>query len=75
MDHVKTVCPVLEANVILKQGLYETSISLRGVDQNYLSQIPIQYGRYPEPGELSLLAGNQIKMWFNNSSSFDAFYF
>ncbi len=68
MDHVTSVYPLLQTDVILKQGKYSTGIQLTGAPREYLEQIPLGKGKLPEPGskELKLIYGNAMIQWFSS---------
>ena len=70
MEHVKGVSPVLDINVIMRQGVYEAQyLTLRGVGQSYLQQIPLGQGRLPKPGETGLVVGNTVIQQFSNAKT------
>lgn len=68
LDHVTSVYPMLEYNVILKQGKYETSVTLIGAPQEYLEQIPLGQGQLPDADskEMQFIYGNMIQQWFSD---------
>ena len=64
------VSPVLEINVVMRQGAYEAQyLSLMGVSQSFLEQIPLGEGRLPEPGEMGMVVGNTVQQNFYNSKT------
>lgn len=71
LEHVKAVSPILEANVLMRQGAYEANISLVGVNRHYMENIPLKEGSYPEPEskELQMVVGNMVARRFYNSKS------
>ena len=70
MEHVNGVSPVLDINVIMRQGVYEAQyLTLRGVGQSYLQQIPLGQGRLPKPGETGLVVGNTVIQQFSNAKT------
>lgn len=69
MEHVDFVSPLLSVNVILKQGSYSTSSQLIGVSPRYLETIDLAYGRIPKSGELSIIMGNMVKIYFTKEHS------
>ena len=69
LDHVKTVSPSLRVMAVLKQGNWESNISLTGVDRTFLDEIETGQGRLPAPGELELFFGNQVITSFMNSKT------
>ena len=49
LNHVSGVSPILDMNVVIRQGAYEAQyMTLRGVGQKFLEQIP-HSGRYRPP--------------------------
>lgn len=68
LDHVTSVYPVLETNVVFLQGSYSTGTTLTGVPLAYLADIPLAEGSLPKPGEkdLKLIYGNAVISWFSN---------
>ena len=70
LDHVTGVSPVLDVNVVMRQGAYEVQyLTLRGVSQSYLEQIDLGEGRIPQPGEMGLVVGNWVIQQFSNSKT------
>ncbi|WP_394522238.1 ABC transporter permease [Lacrimispora sp. JR3] len=71
LDHVTGVSPILEMNVLMKQGIYQGNINLMGVSQSYLKNIPLKEGRLPEPGkkEIEMVIGNMVARNFSNPKS------
>lgn len=70
LSHVTGVSPVLDINVLIRQGAYEAQyMTLRGVGRTYLEQIPLGEGRLPEPGEAGLVFGNMVQRDFYNSKT------
>lgn len=56
LNHVSGVSPILDMNVVIRQGAYEAQyMTLRGVGQKFLEQIPLGEGRLPGPGETGLV--------------------
>lgn len=68
IGHVSSVYPLLEVNVIMKQGKYTAGMSLTGAPLGYLEQIPLGQGKLPEPDdkELQLIFGNAVIQWFSD---------
>ncbi|MFR5602442.1 MAG: ABC transporter permease [Lachnospiraceae bacterium] len=68
LEHVKSVSPLLNTNVILKQGQYTANVSLIGVTREYLEEIPIGEGALPDVNatELQMVVGNWIQQQFSN---------
>lgn len=71
MEHVKSVSPMLNCNVIMKQGVYEANMNMTGVSQDFLEQIPIGEGSLPDPGdnELQMVVGNIVVRQFYNTKA------
>ena len=77
IGHVTGVSPILEVNVLMKQGIYEGNINLMGVSQAYLKNIPLKEGRLPEPGkqEIEMVIGNMVaRNFYNPKSNNNNFY-
>ena len=75
LEHVTSISPVISSEVIIKQGLYECSITLQGVDRNYFSQMDMKDGSsIPEPGELSLVMGNAVLARFTNIKTNESYW-
>lgn len=75
LEHVKTVSPQLESYAILKQGLYECSINICGVTQEYLKDIELnEGGRLPSSDELELLMGNNVITQFYNTKTHEGYW-
>lgn len=63
--YVTGVSPVLEMNVLMRQGAYEAQyISLTGVSQSYLKQLNLGEGRIPAPGKMGMVFGNGVLQRF-----------
>ena len=69
LDHVKGVSPMLNTYVIMKQGAYETNVSITGVSREYLEKIPLGEGHLPEGDEMKLIYGNMVIQRFRNSKT------
>ena len=71
IPHVTSASPVLETNVILKQGVYETNTSINGVTREFMEQIPLGQGKLPDPKntEMEFIYGNAVVQWFRNSKT------
>ena len=68
IPHVTGVSPVLNMNVVMRQGAYiSTYVQLKGVSQSYLEQLELAEGRLPQPGELGLVFGNGVIRDFTNA--------
>lgn len=62
IPHVSGVSPSLSVNLEAKSGAANGSFSLIGVSQEFLKQIPLKSGKYPEPNAsaLSIVYGNRV---------------
>ena len=70
LEYVTGVSPVLDINVIMRQGAYEAQyITIKGVSQNYLQQIELGEGSLPKPGEMGLVVGNTVIQQFSNAKT------
>ena len=70
IPYVTGVSPVLEMNVLMRQGAYEAQyISLTGVSQSYLKQLNLGEGRIPAPGEMGMVFGNGVLQRFTNAKT------
>lgn len=70
IPHVTGVSPVLNMNVVMRQGAYiSTYVQLKGVSQSYLEQLEMAEGRLPQPGELGLVFGNGVIRDFTNAKT------
>lgn len=75
LEHVKEVSPVLSVNILARQGAYEAQyLSLMGVSQYYLSQIPLAWGEPPKEGETGLVVGNTVLQQFSNAKTGDMYW-
>ena len=68
IDHVADVYPLLNAEVIIKQGVYECYASLRGVPRNRMDSIEFAVGGPPafDGNDLSMVFGNAVAKQFTN---------
>lgn len=76
MEYVEYVSPVLSTSIILKQGNWETNVSLLGVSRRYLEQIPLGEGSLPvdTSKSLSYIVGNIILTDFRNTKTNKSYY-
>lgn len=77
LEHVKAASPMLGVNVLMRQGVYEANVSLVGVNRQYMENIPLKEGSYPEPGtgELQMVVGNMVpRRFYNSKSKNNSFY-
>lgn len=73
IDHVDRVDPILEFDMPIKVGIYESYAMLYGVGQEYLNEIPVGEGELPNGSgdKLQLIAGNHVTEDFMNSATGD----
>lgn len=72
LEHVKTVSPVLEIYALIKQGAYENSLTIRGMDAEAMKGMKLELGegRLPQSDQpLELLFGNQVLYEFYKPNS------
>ena len=72
MEHVEVASPVLSTWILLRQGVWENSASLRGMSREALEKmdIDIAEGSLPEEGgELQFFYGNTVITDFYNSKT------
>ena len=75
LDHVDGVSPMLSCYALFKQGLYETTVDITGVSQEYLEKIPLGQGQIPEEGgPMKLIYGNCVIQWFRNSKTGEGYW-
>lgn len=77
MDHVEGVSPILNVNVILRQGQYTaTYVSLMGVTEDYMKQITVGEGTYPkmDGSQVELLFGNMVIQDFSTGRQGSSYY-
>ncbi len=72
MDHVTSVYPLLQINVIFIQGKYSTNMGLTGAPRGYLEQIPLGQGQLPlkDSKDLQLIFGNSVLRWFSDGKHY-----
>lgn len=68
IEHVTSVYPMLSIGVLMKQGRYQSHMTLTGAPRDYLEQIPLGKGELPAAGdkELKLIYGNSVIQWFHD---------
>ena len=68
LDHVTSVYPMLDLQVMMRQGRYSCNMSLTGAPRAYLEQIPLGQGSLPpaDDKELKLIFGNSVIQWFSD---------
>lgn len=68
LEHVKAASPMLQTDVIMRQGVYIGNVTLMGVTSQYMQNIPLKEGALPEPGdqELKMVVGNMVARRFYN---------
>ena len=76
LEHVESVSPILDIDgVTLKQGVYEASITISGVSEEYLDNMKLAFGTKPssKDKELKLVAGKALTERFYNVKTKKAF--
>ncbi len=68
IPHVAAVYPMLEIQVLMRQGIYEAGMSLTGAPREFLEQIPLGQGALspPQSKDMELIFGNAVIQWFSN---------
>lgn len=76
IEHVESVYPMLEAQVMMKQGKYSSGMNLVGVPQEFLEQIPLGQGEVPSPDdkEMKLIFGNMVQQWFSDNKGGSSYW-
>ena len=76
LEYVTGASPMLNYYVIAKQGAYEGSFNLVGVNRAYLEQIPLGEGKLPSEGDtaLSVIYGNMVRQNFSNGKSGQSYW-
>ena len=76
LEHVESVSPMLELDgVTLKQGVYEASVTITGVSDEYLENMKLAFGTKPSHNdkELKLAVGKSLTERFYNVKTKKAF--
>lgn len=62
IPHVKSVSPILETDVNLKQGVYQGYSNIVGMPREELEQIPLAEGKLPDKNAATLefIVGNMV---------------
>ena len=76
MEYVTGVSPILEASVIMKQGVYEANVTIQGVTHQYMEQMPLGEGSLPKENgkDLQLIYGNVVRQQFSNAKTGDGYW-
>lgn len=72
MEHVKFVSPILNAELILKQGVYQCYANIKAMSYDALEKmnIPLEYGSIPTSDEeVRFIFGNNIITDFSNTKT------
>lgn len=71
IDHVTAVHPMLEVDVMMRQGVYESQMRLTGASREVLEQIPLGQGKLASPDnkDMELIFGNAVIQWFYNTKT------
>ena len=66
-----SVYPILNINVLMKQGIYEGYVTMMGVPLDYMKDIPLGAGKLPSPNAdmLEMVVGNMVARNFTNSKT------
>ena len=77
MEHVKSVYPMIELSVMMRQGIYEASyVTLKGVPKGYLEKIPLKKSKVTQDQgrKMRLIYGNEVIKNFTNRKTKKGFY-
>lgn len=76
IPNVRGVSPVLSIYVLMRQGAYESHVSLNGVSDEFLREIPIGEGELPssKDKELRLVVGNAMATQFFNTKTGEGYW-
>ncbi|MGN0157862.1 MAG: ABC transporter permease [Brotaphodocola sp.] len=76
IPNVTSVYPMLGINVLMKQGRYQSQVTVKGVPRAYLEQIPLGQGELPPVGdkELKLIYGNSVIQWFGDEKGYNDYW-
>ena len=70
IGHVTGVSPILDMNVVIRQGAYEAQYeTIQGVGPAYFEQIKLGEGEYPQKGDTGLFFGNTVIQDFYNAKT------
>lgn len=69
IPHVTSVYPLLNINVLMRQGIYEGHVTMMGVPLDYMKDIPLGAGKLPSPNAdmLDMVVGNMVARDFTNA--------
>ena len=71
LEHVDSVCPVLETNAIAKYGSYQGYLQIRGMPKETFEEMNINVGQGRLPGDddtLTFFYGNEVLQNFYNTN-------
>lgn len=76
LPHVTDVYPMLQVDVLMRQGKYSSNATLNGVPYEYLKKIPLGQGALSSASdkELRLIYGNAIIQWFTDSKGNNTYW-
>lgn len=76
VPNVRGVSPMLSIYVLMRQGAYETQVSLNGVSDEFLQEIPIGEGELPssKDKELRMVVGNAMATQFFNTKTGESYW-
>lgn len=68
IEHVKAVSPILNTNVLMRQGAYLGNVNIMGVTKDYMKKIPLKEGTVPNPDsqQMQMVVGNMVAKQFYN---------
>ena len=71
IPHVTSVYPLLNINVLMRQGIYEGHVTMMGVPLDYMKDIPLGAGKLPSPNAdmLDMVVGNMVARDFTNAKT------
>ncbi|MGN0131341.1 MAG: ABC transporter permease [Lachnospiraceae bacterium] len=79
LPNVEQVVPMLEMNVLMKCGAYESYITLTGVPDGYLESqgVALEQGTYPTGGngQMQVLYGNQVLCQLYNPKTYSGYWY
>lgn len=71
LPHVTSAYPQLEVSTVMKQGVYESYVSLVGIPPEAMQNIKLGEGALPEKdsNEMEMIVGNMVRQSFTNSKT------
>ncbi len=76
IPHVKTVSPLLDTYVSLRQGVYTSGTSLQGMSREAMEEMELSQGTLPDPNSntMQLVIGNMVQRDFYNSKTGEGYW-